>query len=85
MSDKERILMNEEEAELVLGGTLNYDCVRGQTYYSVWSDEDTSKVYNFNPSDKRKISSTIFYECDGMSDQEQLDHLSAKGLIWLAQ
>lgn len=84
MSDKERILMNEEETELVLGGTLNYDCVRGQTFYSVWSDENPDVVYHFKPSSRFDIGDTIFYECDGMSDQEKLDHLSAKGLIWLA-
>lgn len=82
MSGKERVLLNDEEAMKVIGGVLCYDCTVGQPYYYVWSDENQDKVYKFNPSDITKIGQTIFYECYGKSDEETLNHLASKGIIW---
>lgn len=82
MSGKERVLLNDEEAMKVIGGVLCYEAQMGQPIYHVWSDENPDKVYQFNASDATKLGQTIFYDCYGMSDEETLNYLASKGIIW---
>lgn len=83
MSDQnKRVLLNDDVVEKISGGELLYYCVRGEQHY-MWSDENPDYKYAFEKADMKEINKYIFFNCDGLSDQETLAQLQNLGLIHL--